>query len=69
MESGEFDDDIHTPDNIIFKDQDGDDRIINCYEINDGKRKRFNQNLLRNYPHTSRIREKPIFPMFKDFYN
>jgi hypothetical protein len=69
MKYGDFDDDFGTPDNVVFKDQDDDDRIIDGYEINNGNKKRYNQNLLKNYPHTSRMREKSYFPLLKDFYN
>jgi hypothetical protein len=69
MESGDFDNNENTPDNVIFKDEEGDDRIIDGYEINDGNKKRFNQNLLRNYPYETYVRKKPAFPMIKDFYN
>jgi hypothetical protein len=69
IEYGDFDDDERTPDNVVIKDQDDDDRIIDGYEINDGNKKRYNQNLLRNYPHTSYVRKLPNFPLYKDFYD
>jgi hypothetical protein len=68
-EYGDFDDDQRTPDNVIFKFQDDDNKIIDDYKITDGKTKWYNQNLLRNFPHTSSPRKKPIFPLFQDFYN
>jgi hypothetical protein len=64
---GDFDNDQCTPDNVIFRD--GDDRIIDGYEINYGKKKLYNQNLLRNFPHTSYVRKLPNFPLYKDFYS
>jgi hypothetical protein len=69
MESGDFDNDENTTDNVIFKDEEGDDRIIDGYEITDGNKKRYNQNLLRNFPYETYVRKKPVFPMIKDFYN
>jgi hypothetical protein len=45
------------------------DRIIDGYEISDGNKKRYNQNLLRNFPYESYVRKKPAFPFIKDFYN
>jgi hypothetical protein len=69
MESGDFDNDELTPDNVIFKDEEGDDRIIDGYEINDGNKKRYNQNLLRNFQYETYVRKKPAFPFIKDFYN
>jgi hypothetical protein len=29
----------------------------------------YNQNLLRDYPHTPYVRKLPNFPLYKDFYN
>jgi hypothetical protein len=59
VEYGDFDDDFPRPDNAVF----------DLYEINYGNKKLYIQNLLKNYPHTSPIREKSYFPLYKDFYN
>jgi hypothetical protein len=42
-----LDNDQDTRDNEIIKDKENDEKIIDGYKINDG-RKRYNQNLLRN---------------------
>jgi hypothetical protein len=66
----DLDHDKRTPDNIIIYDDQNRKRIIDGYEIDSGYKKRFEQNVLNNYPNGDfKYRRDPNFEYYRDFYN